>query len=140
MHSAVDCSIGLPRRPTSASRMLSFVTPPEVSRSFTVSPGRESGGYATANRAAVHSSHERAAPRSDTSDQIPTRNSTRSSRRVPRRSRSGTTAELHEVRVLPQAAQRLVLDVGDAAIARDRSQLRDQRGGILSAGITSRLE
>ena len=34
MHSAVDSAIGLPRSSTSASRMLAFVTPPEVSSSF----------------------------------------------------------------------------------------------------------
>ena len=36
MHSAVASAIGLPSRPTSASRMLGFVTPPEVRRSFTL--------------------------------------------------------------------------------------------------------
>src|SRR6478672_5366943 len=38
MHRALDSEIGLPSRSTSASRMLVFVTPPEVSRSFTMSP------------------------------------------------------------------------------------------------------
>ena len=35
MHSALDSSIGLPRRSSSAVRMLAFLTPAEVSRSLT---------------------------------------------------------------------------------------------------------
>jgi hypothetical protein len=38
MHSAVESSIGLPNRLTSASRMLLFVTPPDVRRSFNLPP------------------------------------------------------------------------------------------------------
>src|SRR4051812_8652315 len=38
MHSAVESSIGLPNRLTSASRMLVFVTPPDVRRSFKLPP------------------------------------------------------------------------------------------------------
>ncbi len=38
MQRAVDSSIGLPSRSTSASRMLVFVTPPDVRRSFNVPP------------------------------------------------------------------------------------------------------
>src|SRR3954463_15526767 len=38
MHSAVESSIGLPSRATSASRMLVFVTPPDVRRSFKLPP------------------------------------------------------------------------------------------------------
>ena len=34
MQRALDASIGLPRRPTSAARMLAFWMPPEVRRSF----------------------------------------------------------------------------------------------------------
>jgi hypothetical protein len=41
MHNAVDSVIGLPRSSTSALRMLAFVTPAEVRRSFKVSPRRE---------------------------------------------------------------------------------------------------
>jgi hypothetical protein len=36
MQSAVESAIGLPSRPTSASRMLAFVTPPDVRRSLTL--------------------------------------------------------------------------------------------------------
>ena len=36
MQSAVDSAIGLPSRSTSASRMLGFVTPPDVSRNFII--------------------------------------------------------------------------------------------------------
>jgi hypothetical protein len=38
MHSALESAIGLPSRSTTASRMLVFVTPPEVSRSFKIPP------------------------------------------------------------------------------------------------------
>src|SRR6476661_7744101 len=38
MHRALDSSIGFPSRSTSASRMLVFVTPPDVSRSFKLPP------------------------------------------------------------------------------------------------------
>src|SRR3954452_23340257 len=38
MHSAVESSIGLASRFTSAARMLALVTPPDVSRSFTTPP------------------------------------------------------------------------------------------------------
>src|SRR5580765_1791701 len=38
MHRAMDSSIGLPSRSTSASRMLVFVTPPDVRRSFKLPP------------------------------------------------------------------------------------------------------
>jgi len=38
MHSAVDSAIGLPRSSTRASRMESFVTPPEVSSNFMIAP------------------------------------------------------------------------------------------------------
>ena len=38
MQSARDSEIGLPSRSTRASRMLSFVTPPDVRRSFTTPP------------------------------------------------------------------------------------------------------
>jgi hypothetical protein len=38
MHRAWESAIGLPRRSTRASWMLGFVTPPDVRRSFTVSP------------------------------------------------------------------------------------------------------
>src|SRR4051794_4680036 len=38
MQSAVESSIGLPNRLTSASRMLVFVTPPDVRRSFNFPP------------------------------------------------------------------------------------------------------
>jgi hypothetical protein len=34
MHKALHAAIGLPRRSTSAPRMLAFVIPPEVRRSF----------------------------------------------------------------------------------------------------------
>jgi hypothetical protein len=36
MHRALDSAIGLPSRPASASRMLVFVTPPDVRRSLTL--------------------------------------------------------------------------------------------------------
>ena len=36
MHRALDSAIGLPSRSTSASRILGFVTPPEVRRSLTL--------------------------------------------------------------------------------------------------------
>ena len=36
MHRALDSAIGLPSRSTNASRMLAFVTPPDVSRSLTI--------------------------------------------------------------------------------------------------------
>ena len=39
MHRASHSAIGFPRRSTNASRMLGLVTPPDVSRSFTVPPG-----------------------------------------------------------------------------------------------------
>lgn len=38
MHRALDSEIGLPRRATSASWMLAFLTPAEVRRSFMMSP------------------------------------------------------------------------------------------------------
>src|SRR4051794_2862204 len=38
IHSAVESSIGLPSNLTSASRMLVFVTPPDVRRSFKLPP------------------------------------------------------------------------------------------------------
>src|SRR5919112_6117953 len=38
MHSAVESSIGLPNRLTSASRIPVFVTPPDVRRSFNLPP------------------------------------------------------------------------------------------------------
>src|SRR6476661_6807133 len=38
MHRALDSSMGFPSRSTSASRMLVFVTPPDVSRSFKLPP------------------------------------------------------------------------------------------------------
>ena len=38
MHSAVASAVGLPSRSTSASRMLVFVTPPDVRRSFKMPP------------------------------------------------------------------------------------------------------
>src|SRR5688572_25321809 len=40
-HRARHSETGLPRSCTSAEWMLGFVTPPDVSRSFTVSPNRE---------------------------------------------------------------------------------------------------
>jgi hypothetical protein len=36
MHRALESAIGLPSRPTSASRMVVFVTPPDVRRSLTL--------------------------------------------------------------------------------------------------------
>ena len=36
MHRALESAIGLPSRSTSASRMLVFVTPPDVRRSLTL--------------------------------------------------------------------------------------------------------
>jgi hypothetical protein len=36
MHRALESAIGLPSRPASASRMLVFVTPPDVRRSLTL--------------------------------------------------------------------------------------------------------
>src|SRR5215210_1152418 len=39
MHRALDSVIGLPRSSTNASRMLAFLTPADVSRSFTMPPG-----------------------------------------------------------------------------------------------------
>src|SRR3954447_15317641 len=56
------------------------------------------------------------------------------------RSRSGMPAELHEVRVLSEAAQRPIADVGDAAVGRDRSQLRGQRACVRRAGVASGLQ
>src|SRR6476659_2995799 len=44
MHSAAESPIGLPSRSTSASRMLAFVTPPDVRRSFTMPPCLEYSG------------------------------------------------------------------------------------------------
>jgi hypothetical protein len=38
MQSALDSAMGLPSRPISAFSMLGFVTPPDVSSSFTVPP------------------------------------------------------------------------------------------------------
>src|SRR3954466_15155849 len=38
MHRALDSSIGFPSRSTRASRMLVFVTPPDVRRSFKLPP------------------------------------------------------------------------------------------------------
>src|SRR6185436_3777416 len=38
MHRALESSIGLPSRSTRASRMLVFVTPPDVRRSFKLPP------------------------------------------------------------------------------------------------------
>src|SRR3954451_9547138 len=38
MQRAVESAIGLPSRSTSASRMLAFVTPPDVRRSFKTPP------------------------------------------------------------------------------------------------------
>jgi hypothetical protein len=39
MHSALESAIGLPSRPTKASRMLTFLTPPDVRRSRKTPPG-----------------------------------------------------------------------------------------------------
>src|SRR5438067_343191 len=44
MHSAVESAIGLPRRSTRALRMLTFVTPADVRRSFNVPPGSDQVG------------------------------------------------------------------------------------------------
>src|SRR5689334_10851057 len=44
MHRALDSAIGLPSRSTRASRMLAFVTPPDVRRSFMVPPESQSDG------------------------------------------------------------------------------------------------
>jgi hypothetical protein len=41
MHSALESAIGLPRRPTKALRMLTFVTPADVRRSFKMPPGSD---------------------------------------------------------------------------------------------------
>ena len=38
MHRALESAIGLPSSSTSASRMLGFVTPPDVRRSFKIPP------------------------------------------------------------------------------------------------------
>jgi hypothetical protein len=38
MHRAEESAIGLPNKSTNASRMLGFVTPPDVSRSFKIPP------------------------------------------------------------------------------------------------------
>src|SRR4051812_6954108 len=45
MQRALESAIGLPNRPTKASRMLGFVTPPDVSSSFMSPPVR--GGHPT---------------------------------------------------------------------------------------------
>src|SRR5690349_25069555 len=71
MHSAVDSAIGLPRSWTSASRMLAFVTPPEVRRSFTVSPRCERGSRRNGDVAVSPPFPRTDLHGSDTSDQIP---------------------------------------------------------------------
>jgi hypothetical protein len=38
MQRALESAIGLPNRPTRASQMLGFVTPPDVRRSFKMAP------------------------------------------------------------------------------------------------------
>jgi hypothetical protein len=50
MHSALESSIGLPSRSTSASRMLVFVTPPDVRRSFKLPPECDYEEHAEAAR------------------------------------------------------------------------------------------
>src|SRR6478672_4816994 len=50
MHRALDSAIGLPSRSTSASRMLVFVTPPEVSKSFTMSAHLHGRAEATGSK------------------------------------------------------------------------------------------
>src|SRR3954453_3139305 len=40
MHRALESAMGLPNRPINASRMLRFVTPPDVRSSFKVPPAR----------------------------------------------------------------------------------------------------
>src|SRR5215207_5474997 len=57
MHRAVESAIGLPSRSTSASRMLAFVTPPDVSSSFKMPPGLECdlpGGVQTREHRKTH--------------------------------------------------------------------------------------
>src|SRR6478735_6530731 len=58
IQSAVASAVGLPNRSTSARRILVFVTPPDVSRSFKIPPTVEGDGFGVAPR---HRSHPRPA-------------------------------------------------------------------------------